>query len=39
MNTELKEVSSQVRERLAFIDFFAYFLGRVGRKELSDRFG
>jgi hypothetical protein len=39
MNTELKEVSPQVRERLAFIDFFAYFLGRVGRKELSDRFG
>lgn len=39
MNAQLKEVSPQVRERLAFIDFFAYFLGRVGRKELSDRFG
>ncbi|OKY27128.1 WYL domain-containing protein [Thalassotalea sp. PP2-459] len=39
MNAKLEEASPQVRERLAFIDFFAYFLGKVGRKELSERFG
>jgi len=33
------EISQIQKERLAHIEFKAYFLGRVGRKDLSTRFG
>jgi len=34
-----KELSKTQKERLAHIEFKAYFLGRVGRKDLTTRFG
>ena len=38
-NMELSEYSTNQLERLAFIEYSAYFLGEVGRKSLQDRFG
>ena len=32
-------LSAQKKERLAHIEFIAYFLGKVGRKDLVERFG
>ncbi|KNC68146.1 WYL domain-containing protein [Pseudoalteromonas ardens] len=39
MNKHLEEIAPQVKERLSFIDFHVFLLGRIGRKDLSDRFG
>ena len=36
---EMEELSKTQKERLAHIEFRAYFLGGVGRKDLSARFG
>jgi len=38
-NLDLGEYSVNQLERLAFIEYSAYFLGEVGRKILQDRFG
>lgn len=38
-NIDLKEYTVNQLERLAFIEYSAYFLGEVGRKALQDRFG
>ncbi len=35
----LSEISQAQKERLSHIDFRAYFLGEIGRKDLVDRFG
>lgn len=35
----LSEISQAQRERLSHIDFRAYFLGEIGRRDLVDRFG
>lgn len=37
--TEFEELNKTIKERLAHIEFRAYFLGGVGRKDLSERFG
>src|SRR5690606_34480162 len=34
-----ESLSHAQRERLAYIDFRLYFLGRIGRPDLIDRFG
>jgi hypothetical protein len=38
-NIDLSEHSVNQLERLAFIEYSAYFLGEIGRKTLQDRFG
>lgn len=35
----LEEISESQRERLAFIEFRAYFLGEVRRSDITERFG
>ncbi|WMO15279.1 WYL domain-containing protein [Pseudoalteromonas piscicida] len=39
MNNHQPEIAPQVRERLSFIDFYVFFLGKIGRKDLIERFG
>jgi hypothetical protein len=39
MTTSLEDISQAQRERLAFIEFRAYFLGEVRRADIIGRFG
>ena len=39
MEVELSDISQAQKERLAHIDFRAYFLGEIGRSDLVARFG
>jgi len=36
---QLKELTHNQYERLSYIDFRLYFLGRIGRQDLMERFG
>jgi len=39
MGNDQEELSKTQKERLAHIEFRAYFLGRVGRRDLTTRYG